>query len=118
MQSLDEIFTSSGSLKDGSIGVSHAVTPTVGDSKAMMHFKSRLKSCEMRIQILTNELEEAKNVLNSAEKKLTTIESTHGVLHHERKCVVEKMQQLIEERELIDEHIADQLAKLDEVSFL
>jgi hypothetical protein len=81
----------------------------------MKHFKARLQSCEMRVEILMNELDSVKESTNTVRKKMSSVEAARRVLLHEREIVDKKILQLVEEKELIDAHLSEQNDKLEQV---
>jgi hypothetical protein len=97
------------------------------------------RNCEIRNEILTNELEEATKELTALDRRQQAVRKGWAYICHfavifsvlilvnalslsasahllgERDAIEEKMRQLIEERELIDRHLSDQQEKQREV---
>ncbi len=79
-------------------------------------YSSQLRSCEMRLRILQSELEDSIQEKESVSKRKIKLSQATEHLENERVKVNEKIQLLMEEKNLIEEHLNKQDKKLQEVS--
>lgn len=112
-EELDDVFPMRNGHKPSSIVSS---TPGLSRTSKPSHYRARLKSCEMRIEILLNELRAAEGESRAASKRVASATSARVLLEKERDSVDERIAHLMEEKALVESHLADQQARLHEVS--
>lgn len=79
------------------------------------HFRSRLQACGMRLSILMNEESDLANEADNILRKANAVKSACAVFEREKLDAENRLQRLLEEKDLIEKHLEQQKQKLREV---
>jgi chromosome segregation ATPase len=109
---LDEVFGGKTNLQQGTHSNNRATTGGRSDMGGGLHYTSRLKSCEMRLKILINELETSREETMRSVQRTESLKSAYSLLKNEERDVEMRMQQLLDEKQLVEHHLEVQMKKL------